>query len=463
MIYDGFAFFSENRSIPLHYENGFLKLYLDGSHFTFENNTRIVYGQKRGEMVGGGLLFHFALPLENYGVCQTMDETGATIEVPISFGTVKQQVDFFIDDYVENASYTKMIFSFEELNYFIPSSSMCKYSPKDRHVEFSGSSDIITSFPFKYKGRTVTFSLKLSSSYQFSNRCLAETVSHLTLEFDETDDLEFIQSLYYLVQNLFSFLSNRKNISINNAVLVGKRLRIGCVDPQGNVIFADREVPVTSTFYVFDKYQEEPEESKEISKTIQYGSLAPAFENLLSLFLDNKVSSQSIHSSSAARRLLDLKQCLQITAAFEYYQRTFLPEISSLETIQVYDEVRALIDNYITEQKGEKKKKAKRLRDSLRPTVSLQDKICKVYNGYNNWSGLKFILSEYFGDDVTKLASIANQWRNELAHEKREHEPDQDVISSVRLVEHLNYCIVLRLAEYSDQEIKAIIDKILSR
>lgn len=62
---------------------------------------------------------------------------------------------------------------------------------------------------------------------------------------------------------------------------------------------------------------------------------------------------------------------------------------------------------------------------------------------------LKTILSEYFGEDISELASVANQWRNELAHEKREYEPDHKVISAIRLVEHLNYCIVLRQAGYS--------------
>jgi hypothetical protein len=463
MIYDGFAFLSKDRSIPFHYENGFLKLFLDGSHFAFEEDTRIVIGQKRGVMVGGLILFHLVLPLENNWVHKTTDETGTTSEVPISMGTVKREVDFYLDGYVENTRFTKMKFSFEELNYFIPSSVMCNFYPKESRVEFLGSPKIITSFPFEFKGRNVTFSLKLFNNYEFGISSLAQTESQLTLEFDETDDLEFFQALYFLVQQFFSFLCNRQNIAINSAVLVGKRLQIGYKDSEGKEIFADKQVPVSTTFFVFNKYKEDPEESKVIAKTIRFVDLEPSFESLFSLFLHDKVSVHSIHSSFAARRLLDLKQCLHITAAFEYYQRTFLPEISSEDTIQVYDEVRALIDSYITEQKGEKKKKAKRLRDSLRPNISLQDKICKVYNGYNNWSGLKIILSEYFGENVTKLANVANQWRNELAHEKREHEPDQDVISSIRLVEHLNYCIVLRFAGYSDDGIKAIVEKVLTR
>lgn len=125
--------------------------------------------------------------------------------------------------------------------------------------------------------------------------------------------------------------------------------------------------------------------------------------------------------------------------------------------------MRALIEPYVESQTGEKRRKAKSLLKSLNPDVSTQEKIRKVYEGYDSWQALKNVLSEFFGDDVTKLAEVANQWRNELAHEKREYEPDMGVITSMRLVEHLNYCIVLRLAGYADDAIKAIVEDVLTR
>lgn len=76
---------------------------------------------------------------------------------------------------------------------------------------------------------------------------------------------------------------------------------------------------------------------------------------------------------------------------------------------------------------------------------------------------MKPILEEWFRDDVDNLASAANLWRNELAHEKREYQPNVDVITAVRLVEHLSYCIVLRYAGYNDEQIKAILSDILTR
>ena len=463
MIYDGFAFLVNDQTIPFHFENRYLKLFLGGHHYTFEENTRALIGQKYDVITGGLILFHFSLPLENYGTLKATDEAGVLQEIPISIGTVKQEVDYLIDGFAENSKFTKMKFSFPELDYFIPSSSMCNYFQEDGHVEFQVTPEILKSFSFEYKGRTVNLILKLTNAYKFGVSSHAETKSQLVFEFDETDDLDFFLDLYCLVQFLFSFLCNRQNVALDRAILIGKYLCEGYKGPDGTEIFKEHESPISSNFHVFNNYKEEKEDLNVIAKTIRYSTLASAFFSLFSLFLDNKISVSSIHSSRKARNLFDLKQCLNITAAFEYYQRTFLPKISSEVTIQVYNEVKALVKNYINMQSGKKKGKAKHLLSTISPSVSLQDKICKVYNGYDSWPGLKTILFEYYGENVLALAKVANQWRNELAHEKREYEPDFNVISSIRLVEHLNYCIVLRIAGYSDDVIKEVIEKILNR
>lgn len=51
--------------------------------------------------------------------------------------------------------------------------------------------------------------------------------------------------------------------------------------------------------------------------------------------------------------------------------------------------------------------------------------------------------------------------RNELAHEKREYEPNIKTVEAIRLVKHLNYTIILRTAGYSDEEIKVILNNCL--
>jgi hypothetical protein len=125
--------------------------------------------------------------------------------------------------------------------------------------------------------------------------------------------------------------------------------------------------------------------------------------------------------------------------------------------------MKKLVDQYIDETTGKKKTKAQKFKKSLKPQVSLEEKILKVYNGYGTWSPLSNILSELFRNDISAFAKAANDWRNELAHEKRTYNPDINVIHAIRLVEHMNYCIVLRHAGYTDDEIKYIISEVLTR
>ena len=175
------------------------------------------------------------------------------------------------------------------------------------------------------------------------------------------------------------------------------------------------------------------------------------------------VNGNSIHHSIKYRNLIDLEQSLHITATFEYYVRTLLPEMSSSSTLAFINDLGVLLAEYIANCSGKKKQKAQKFKKSLNPQLALESKIQKAYDGYSTWQPLKPILAEWFGDDISALASAANSWRNELAHEKREYQPDVDVVNAIRLVEHINYCIVLRQAGFNDEQIKAIISDILIR
>ncbi len=108
---------------------------------------------------------------------------------------------------------------------------------------------------------------------------------------------------------------------------------------------------------------------------------------------------------------------------------------------------------------GKNKKTIENIAKRIIPTLSLKDVLCKVYNGYKEWRGLAPILDERFDEGrISQLAQTINDWRNELAHAKCKFVPTQDVIAAVRLLECVNYCIILRQAGYSDTEIKIYIE-----
>lgn len=326
---------------------------------------------------------------------------------------------------------------------------------------FSRTPKKITEFSFEFMDRKINFILRIYAEGQFSTQSTALTKTELLLEFEKTNDLDFLVKLFTVVDDMFCFLCNRRNITLNCATLVSERAKKYPNRKDGKIFIDERHVYTSQTLVVINKYRDKGENEKAIQKTIQYTLLSKRFEQLFSMFVDNEVSIFSIHSSLAARSLIDLKQSLHITATFEYYYRRYIPDIPSEDSLEFYNEIKGLLQEYVNNNTGKKKKKAKSLIKGISPEPSLMDKILKVYRGCSEWKSLELVLDEWFDSNVDELAEVANEWRNELAHEKREYEPDIRVVSAIRLVEHLNYCIIFRQAGYSDEEIKSILDVLL--
>jgi len=457
---DGLAKISAEKSVPYYFSNDKLTLYLGGTAATLCEGDKFILGQKTGMFAGGWTFYHFSTPIENYGQTEAEDEKGEVKQVPISIGNVNISVDYYIDDYCERSEYSRMRFSFAELNYFIP--SFRAFSHGENLMMFSQMPIELCTFDFEYSGTTVSMVLRVYSTGTTGAKCTAETKSELQLQFPKTDNIDYLVGLNHVVRDLFTFLCNRQNINFDKATIIGERIVPHAVHSNGKTIIEEKTVPTSQTLVVIDRYTENPESDKIASNTMRYDMVSSHFKQLFQLILDDKVSISSIHSSVKSKNYFDLKQCLHITAAFEYYERLFLPDMSSQTTLEVYHEIRKIIGEYADSLTGKKRKKAENLLDGLAPMISLKDKIIKAYAGYSTWSPLSNILDEWFLGRVNDLADIANKWRNELAHEKRTYEPDERVVSAIRLVEHINYCIVLRQAGYADEEIKAFIEQVLS-
>ncbi len=458
---EGIAKVSAEKSAPYHFSNGTLTLLLGGAVTTLSDGDKFLLGQKSGMLTGGWTLYHLSTPVENYGHMETKDEDGEIRQIPMSIGNVNIDVDYYIDDYCDCSEYNQMQFSFAELNYFIPSAKAFTYG--ENFMMFSQTPIELCKFDFTYQGTKVSLTFRIYSTGTAGVKCTAVTKSELQLQFTKTDNADYLVGLYRVVYDVFTFLCNRQNVSFDTATLIGEKLVSHPVFSEGKTVIEEKSIPISQDLVIVDKYREEPENDKVSSKTVRYDNVSSHFEQLFKLILDNKVSLSSIHVSVKAKKYLDLKQCLHITAAFEYYERMFLPEISSQTTLEVYEEVKDIIGEYVNSLAGKKKKKAESLLNGLAPKLSLKDKIIKVYMGYSTWPALSGVLDEWFLGRVDDLAVVANKWRNELAHEKRIYEPDERVISAVRLVEHLNYCIVLRQAGYADEEIKVFLEQVLSR
>ena len=456
VILDGQAFLNDHE-VPFHFEDNNLKLYFehlilkeDSDEISVaeeDNNTSVIKNpnpficvRKRGMLGGGYYLMHLERPF-------------TSIECVPFPHTCSRTVNWYIDNFDNQTKYHEVRFRFDELSYFIP--GYAKVSVVDNTLVFDRSVNELLSFIMKVRSTNTTVKLVIySNGICLPSSSSAQTVSEVRISFDPTDDYEFLHLLYLIVEDTFSFICNRKNLKLDSAILVGTYEFEGVH-------------PTTSILHVYDKYKEPVEEEKVISRTANYEHFENCFGGLMQIIASNydeaggTISMGGIHPSTSKRSLIDLRQSINITSAFEHHVRRFMPEISSSDTLQVYDDIKKLItDRYISMVTGKRKKVAKDIVKNLKPTISLGDKISKAVQGYTGWDSLESVVNERF-PDWDALAGIANSWRNELAHEKREFIPTYDTIRAVRLVEHLNYAIVLRAVGYSNERIKQIVNEVL--
>lgn len=457
MLYDGFVEIVE-KLFPYRYIDGKIIIYFGLNPVSLPDGIDTLETRYIGCLTSKSTLFKLTMPLQNSG---TLQENGEAIDV-VAFNH-KCDVEFSVEDYDDGAVYTEIRFDFPELDYFCPSLNMC--SIEEGKAEVIEAPIYSLNDQICYKETDVKVALITFTSINYEVKAVVETKTNLVLTFPETTDFDYISGLYNSVKAFFAFICNRQNIALHHAMLIGTYAGKQIKDDH----VVEKRKGLSSRFVPAEKYIEPDEDSKIIAKTIRLEYYKPHFVNLFQMFFEKKagenalLGSGEIHASAKYRNLIDLKQSLHITAAFEFYVRTLLPEMHSQSFIDFCKDVSDFLDSYIGSHSGKLKVKAKSFKKGLSPSMPLSEKMRKVIDGYDGWSPVKPILKDWFGNDYELLMKAANDWRNELAHEKRSYEPDLNTVKAVRLVEHLNYCIVLRKAGYNDDEISAILECTLAR
>ncbi len=242
--------------------------------------------------------------------------------------------DFVIKDYKAGIKYTEAITCFDELQYFCPSESVVSENDSGEIVFLRSGSKKIKEFSLKLDSIDCQVLLNLSTKGSVGlARSHMEAVTEIRILFPATDKLEFIYKIYQLVDMVFSFICNRRNITFRSMKLSG-------IYPSKRIMdhkLVDCEKLGDCDVFFFDKYREEPEGIDIISKTWKSHYLIHHIDKLFQIVaqdIDGDVetggfiSINSIHSSVKRRNLIDLQQSLQITGAFEFYVRKYLPPMA---------------------------------------------------------------------------------------------------------------------------------------
>lgn len=437
-----------------------LTAYFGGKTVEIAEDIYAIVGRD-SEKIDGHTYYKLSVPLTSYGLAVIGSEMKQ-----VAMGNQNVEVEYYIEKFQTRTLYNKMKLQFAELNYFLP--SCLQMESKDGKMIFSREVTHVYQFDVNYRGIMLNISFNVAATGITAAKATAETVSEVTITFPETEDFDFIKDVYIRVRNFFSFVCNRKNIGLRGATLCGK---FPSKKPEGGKL-VDVERPTTQDIFFNQKYLEPMEPDKKISKVLNVRYFASKLKELFQLFFEcgeneeATVNDSSIHHSFKYRNLIDLEQSLHITATFEHYVKSLLPEMSSKHTLEFIEDLKEFLECYISDESNAKKKreKAKDYLKGVAPQISLKEKIKKVYKGYSDWQPLSVAFNELFEkDDIPVLATEANEWRNELAHDKREYIPNVNAIKAIRLLEHMNYTIVLRQAGYSDEEINYILKETLAR
>ena len=456
MSYTGFTRIN-GTTIPYAINDGQMKLFTGIFPADIPDNTNEILGEYEDGVLGKCNLYVLSVPINNTEC--VFEKDGTPQRISNSNKTV--DVQFKIENYSSETEYYELVFNSPELNHFFASSRICQISEDE--IIISRNPLEVKKSRIYYRNTEIEILIR-SAAYahvETMGTASSETKTELVVTFPKTRDKEYIVGLYRGIKAFFAFIYNRQNVAIHHAILRGIYLqnRGGKLPP--------KHCYAKSDLIPFEKFIQEDEDGRGTSKTPLYGNYASHFSELLQMFFpvgtdeNYTIGAIGIHPSAKYRYLLDLRQSLHITSSFEYYVRRFLPEMASESELKFCDEIRALLDDYISSHSGKLKKKAKDMKKGIQPKLSLSDKINKVWKGYEGWSPVEPILNDDFGRDLDELADAANEWRNELAHEKREYEPNIKTVKAIRLVEHLNYTIILRTAGYSDEEIKVILNNCL--
>lgn len=325
-------------------------VYLGMRAITIPDNMDIVIGQKYGVMNGGKILYKLSVPLSND--CMTFEDGKPKY---VSFANQIRSVEYFIEDYQNNSKYSEMRLQFPELNYFIPSTGIATVFSKQ--IVFSRIQETLYTFDFKYHDTDVTISFVTKIDGKLGAQTTAETISEVSLTFPETGDLKYLRGLYEVVRCFFAFVCNRQNIGLRSAVLIGnystKKIH--------NTTIVESTGSTKQKIFFSQKYLENIEEENQVAKTPNWGLFTEKLSKLFSLFSEETtdsiaiVNGNSIHHSIKYRNLIDLEQSLHITATFEYYVRTLLPEMSSSSTLAFINDLNTILDEYIEKSSGKKK------------------------------------------------------------------------------------------------------------
>lgn len=367
--------------------------------------------------------------------------------------------------------FNSMIMSCEELNHFYTTNHGIEQSfsfeeKTKRTITIKDVNETVSKFNFKINNVDVNGSFFVGHTQRTKSKKPLELVTKLKLEFDDTNDIDFIFSIYACVKTFISVVCYRSNITFGNISLPTKALHS----------ITKKEVPISNSFFINGELDDIADYSdKLLIRTPDYYILKSHLSEFFQLIADEKIYTQHLPSNYAENSQYTIGRMILMTAAFEWNANEFLniTAISSNREIVVNDILELIPDDF-----SETKKYNKNLRKNFKfvleliesSKLSLSNKIQYSLEEYKNVL-TPFINQVYSLNDLDTdfeklkdvMSSRVERHRNMFAHGNIEKEIYPEIVIDLIVLQWLVYCIFLSEIGYSKREIFVIINSIFNR
>lgn len=373
-----------------------------------------------------------------------------TSYVDIEGNTLIIGVDKYILFNYKESKINKISFTCPEINHIYKSNQLINDKSEDNRIALEVTQKASEKEIFNIVGKEISVYFGYSSKISYKvNENPLDIKTTLDLEFEATDNYEFINRIINIVTSFIGYLYNRKNIIFSDVYITTpyneeQNVRIGKLYIQRNC--AD-------------------ESNIRKDRFISYEYIKGHIGDILQDIEDNVLYIRHIPNSYEDGKHIDAASFVMITACFEWTFKQLYPEgIDKNErTIKAEEEVTERLDGILEEKEttGKKRELYKRLKNMV-SLYSLSSEIRQVIKDYKN---IIDIFSEHLenlnkGYSSARIGDRLAEQRNNFAHGNLDKEFNGDALTDIILLKRINYIMQLKKYGIDDLLIKKAINEL---
>lgn len=373
--------------------------------------------------------------------------------------TLQFEVEYIFEFKSKEKKISRVDFEIEELNYIF-NIQKCIIPSQNNEGELNGiilkthEETTTEKYKFFYLNKEISFRFGIHRSLTYgTSKTPINIHSVLMIEFEETDNYEFIISLYHIIISFIEFLCYRKNIKINEITLF---------EPNNDIYS-----PI-GKFKDLNNNSEYIEKERIIKKNyITYETFNNNIGKLLQDLADNKIYLRHIPLSNSDGSIITEARFILITAAFEWeFKRKYPNGIKHNEkTINAREQVKEQFKEHIKNNIG----RIKDIYKSLEKWIEFDrfaEKFCQAYKDLHNMIddyAKKLYKRNNEEFDYKKSGRRLSEQRNNYAHGNLDKEFIGESVLDLIVLERLIYSIQLSHYNLNEENIMNALDQLLGK